>query len=358
MKFTVQKQNLLSAMEIAYGAIPSNSMQPILYSFLISVNGMTGEIMANDLNTGIKTKFACMSEQDGEICINAKTLMSAIKKMGKSDITFEQDGTTVVVTGGKARYEFSLEDKEQFVKPKEVDDSIKFIVDADQFTSLINGVAFACSFKENNKVLQGVNLFTKNGRLTLAALDLIYVAIREMPVDAEDVNVIIPQKPMLELAKSANGGEIEIEVAKNHVAFSFSDTVMIVRLIDGNPFNVNQLKLGNFNVEVGVERSEIMACLDRSLVVMKEENKPMVFDISDSGMNVSLKSNINAFDEDVECEIFGDNLRIGLNPQRFLEILKHIETDEVKLELIGEKQPLTIRNEELGFRYILLPVNI
>ena len=357
MKFTVQKANLLPAMEIANGAIPSNSTQPILYSFKIKVSGMAGEIMANDLVIGIRSKFACMAEEDGEICVNAKTLLMAVKKMGKDDITFETDGTQVIVTGGKARYEFSLEDKDLFIEPREIEDSVQFKVDAETFTGMINGVAFACGMNQNNKVLRGINLMVKDGSMTLSALDLIQVAIRQTDIKADDANVIIPQKPMLELAKSATGGEIEITVCKNHVVFSFTDTKMIIRLIDGNFFNIKQIMTDDFKVSVNVERSELMACLDRSLVVMKGDNTPMIFDISD-GLNVSLKSNTSTFDEDVDCSVDGDKLRIGINPQRLLEIFKHISDDEITLNFSGEKAPVTIKNNDLGYRYILLPVNI
>jgi len=359
MEFTVQKANLESAMDVAIRAIPKHTTMPILYTFLFEVEGTKGVITATDMGTSIRTEFTCMATEGGKMCVDAKTLVSAVKKMGKSDITFKTEDNAVIVTGAKARYEMPIRaDVDEYPELQEIKDSTKFTIDGDVFSKMIDGVAFSASTKENNKLLTGINLWTKNGKLRLTALDLVRVAIRSTEVDCkEDINTVVPLKAMTELAKSIYDMDVDIEYTRFHIRFTFGNTTMIARLIDGNYFNVDQILKNEPDIHVKVDKKELMETIDRALVV-QTDNVPIVFDIKDNIISTSYLTNISKFDEDVECEKTGDDIRIGLNPKYVLDALKAADDDEIVLNMHNSNSPMFIADDEGTYIYIVLPVNI
>lgn len=361
MKFTVQKANIISAMDIAVRAIPSKTTSPVLYDFKIEVKDMEGVITSNDMSTAIKTRFTCMAEEPGEMCISAKTIMQAIKKMGsKADISFATEGNKVIVTGGKARYEFPIEDVSQYPDIPKVDDTTSFTVNADRFRAMIDGVAFSVGQNLSNKVCTAINMKISKGLLLLVSTDMSRVSIRKSGISCtENVNVNVPSKAMIELSKSLNGGDLQIETTKFHVRFTFGNTMMVARLVDGNFFNTDNLYKNKPAINVKVDTKELSESIDRAMVIVNQDKIPIILDIKDNSMAISLKTNISNFDEEMICEKSGADIRIGLNPAYVLEALRAAGVDTVSIGMHNALSPIFIEDDVADeYSYVVLPINI
>lgn len=361
MKFTVQKANILAAMDIAIRVIPAKTTQPILECFLIEVDGMEGYITGTGGLQSIKTGFTCMAEESGKVCIEAKLLMNAIKKMGKSEITFQSEENSVIVSGAKAKYEFPTRQIEEYPSFPVFGDAFKVTVDAMRFGSMIDGVAFSVSQKDGNKVATGVNLDLKNGNLRLTALDMVRVAIRNCGIQQKigsPINVTIPAETMVSLAKSVSDGELEIEVGKMQVRFTFGSTTIVSRTYDGKYFNVEQMISKKMSHTIKCNRKEILESIDRALVICKEKT-PLVFEAKKDAIRLSLQTSLSNFEEDVACENSGDDIRIGVNPSYLMDALKAIDDDVATIELEDSKTPLCVVDDVAkDYIYLVLPVNL
>ena len=366
MEFTVQKANLMAAMDVAIRAIPSKCNMPVLYNFLIEVKEMDGTITSTDMSTSIVTRFTCMSAEDGQLCVDAKTLMAAVKKMGKADVTFRTDGDKVIVTGAKARYEFPIvtDIEGQYPLPQKVDDAISFTVSESRFRDMIDGVSFSASPANANKVLTCVNLRVDKGKLRLATTDLVRVSIRKDTVEcADNINVNIPLKTMVDLGKSLGDGDLTIEATRFFAKFTFGQTTMISRLVDGRFFNIDQLfDKGSPNINVDVDLKEFAESIDRALVIVnqdKSDKTPIVLDIQDDVINVSLRTTISNFDEEIACQKSGDDIKIGLNANYVLDVLKATGEEKLKIGLYNANSPIFIVDEiDDAYAYIVLPISI
>ena len=361
MKFTVQKANILAAMDIAIRVIPAKTTQPILECFLIEVDGMEGYITGTGGLQSIKTGFTCMAEESGKVCIEAKLLMNAIKKMGKSEITFQSEENSVIVSGAKAKYEFPTRQIEEYPSFPVFGDAFKVTVDAMRFGSMIDGVSFAVSQKEGNKVATGINLDLKNGNLRLTALDMVRVAIRNCGIQQKigsPINVTIPAETMVSLAKSVSDGELEIEVGKMQVRFTFGSTTIVSRTYDGKYFNVEQMLGQNMPHKIKCDRKEIMESIDRALVICQEKT-PLVFEVKDDAIRLSLQTTLSQFEEDVVCENSGADIRIGANPAYLLDALKAVDEETVTIEFDKPTAPLYVVDDVAkDYIYLVLPVNL
>ena len=361
MKFTVQKQNILSAMDIAIRVIPAKTTQPIIECFLIEVDGMNGYITGTGGLQSIKTGFTCMAEESGKVCIEAKLLMNAIKKMGKSEITFQSEENSVIVSGAKAKYEFPVRAIEDYPSFPLFGDAIKVKVDAMRFGSMIDGVSFAVSQKDGNKMATGINLDLKNGNLRLTALDMVRVAIRNCGIQQKigsHINVTIPVDTMNTIAKSVRDGDLEIEIGNLQVRFTFGDTTIVSRTYDGKYFNVEQMLGQSMPHKIKCDRKEIMESIDRALVICQEKT-PLVFEVKDDVIRLSLQTTLSQFEEDVACENSGADIRIGANPAYLLDALKVIDEETVTIEFGKPTAPLYVVDDVAkDYVYLVLPVNL
>lgn len=373
MNFTVQKQNILSAMDIAIRAIPSKTNMTVLYNFLIEVDGekALGTITSTDMSTSIKTVFSCMVMESGKMCVDAKTLMAAIKKMGnKSEITFEcgnpiqtEKGTdygSVIVTGAKARYEFPCGDIEEYPEMPTIGETTSIKVNAEAFREMIDGVAFSVSTNTGDKLFTAINMRVNSGKLRLVTSDKTRVSIRQKDISCKDkVDANVPCKTMVELAKSLDGGELTIEVSKLNIRFTFGNTTMVARLIDGNFFNVDQLFKNKPTINIECQNKDLADSIDRAMVISSQTKDPIVMDVTDDSIKISFKTNVSNFDEELSCEKHGEDIRIGMNPQYVLEALKATSEDGINIGMINNMSPLYIVDDVADeYAYVILPVNL
>ena len=54
----------------------------------------------------------------------------------------------------------------------------------------------------------------------------------------------------------------------------------------------------------------------------------------------------------------GNDLVIGFNPKYIMDALRVIDDEEVSLFFMNRNSPCFIRNDEMEYVYIILPVNI
>ena len=359
MEFTIQKENLIAAMEKSIRAIPSKTTNPILYNFLIRVNGMDGEVISNSgMSTGIKTKFTAMSVEDGECLIDAKTLLQAVKKLGKGDVTIKTDGDVAIVTSKKARFEFATLPVDDYPQLYKVEDAVTITVNGTILADMIDGVAFAVNQNVTDKKQQGIGFKIENNNLSLTATNMIEVANKNKGIEADAVDVIIPGQPMSDLARLVGDEDVTIEIAKVYARFTTSDMEMTLRLTDGQFFNMKQVFESASKLSVKMDRKELMECVDRALVVKTQDKTPIIMSFEPGKVNLQMKTANKSFDEDVECDLSEGLIKIGVNPQYLLDILKAIQDDEITLGLDTPKTPIKLFADNGEYKYILLPVSI
>ena len=355
MEFSAERENIIKAMEIAIRAIPNKTTMPVLHNFLIRVKDTEGEVIANGITEGITVKFATITAESGEVLVDAKTVLVAIKKMAKGEVSFKKEGEKLLVTGGKARYEF-LAISDSFPDIPTVKDSISLKVDSFTFQKMINKVAFSADMVSADKMMSSVCMKIKNNRMSMIALDLKRVAIYEDDVESDDVEAIIPCKSMMELSKSLDIGDLEIEVSKNLIKFKFSSTEMVIQLVAGTYFNISKMLEAETTISVQINKNEFMGSIDRALVI--SDDKPMIISVQDCVARLSLQTNKTLFEEEIECTHDGNDIKIGINPAYLMDVIKAIDDEELNIYMVNSKTPVYIKNESEGYVYVIMPINI
>ena len=92
-------------------------------------------------------------------------------------------------------------------------------------------------------------------------------------------------------------------------------------------------------------------------LVKEGDKKPIIFDVNDNNIEISLRSTVGSMNEDIEAVKEGSDIKIAFNPQFFIDALRVIDEEEVNLYMVNSKAPCFVKNDDESFIYLILPVN-
>ena len=364
MKLICSKSNLLKGVNIVLKAVPTRTTMPILECILIDASANEIKFMANDMELGIETKIEGEILERGIIALDAKIFSEIIRKLPDSDVTLETNNNfKTTITCEKAKFDILGKSGDDFSYIPFIEKNESIILSQFTLKEVIRQTIFSIADNENNKLMTG-ELFEINGTsLKVVSLDGHRISIRyiEMKNSYEHRKVVVPGKTLQEISKIIPGSvdeDVIISMSNNHIVFEFEDTTVVSRLIDGEYFRIDQMLSSDYETKVKINKKELLDCIDRSTLLVKEgDKKPIIMTISDGNMQLRINSFIGSMKEDIDIEKEGRDIMIGFNPKFFIDALRVIDEEEVILYMVNPKAPCFIRDDEGKFVYLILPVN-
>ena len=364
MHIICDKSKLIEGMNIVMKAIPRKTTMMILECVVIEVKDNQIKLIANDLQLGIEALIDGEIKQEGSVAVGAKVFFEIIRKLPSDNVSITVDEDYHMnISCGKAKFNIMAKATDEFpylpniVKDKNVNIS--------QFTlkDIIRQTVFSISDNENAKVMTGELFEIHDSELKVVSLDGHRISIRKVKLNQsyDDVSVIIPGKTLIEISKIINGGmddDVSIFFTDKHVLFEFEDTIVLSRLIEGEYYKIDKMLSTDYETKVTVNKREMLECIDRSTLLLKEsDKKPVIIDVQDDYMKFAMNSAIGSMDEDIDASKEGKDILIGFNPRFLMDALRVIDEDEITMYMINPKAPCFIRDQEETYIYLILPVN-
>jgi DNA polymerase-3 subunit beta len=199
--------------------------------------------------------------------------------------------------------------------------------------------------------------------IRMVALDGHGIAMRmsELREMYDDRKIIIPGKTLNEISKILSGDTektADIFFTDKHVLFTFDDTIVVSRLIEGEYYKIDKMLSSNYKTIVICRRKELLDCLDRATLLVKEEDKkPVIIMIREDEMELRINTAIGSMDEVLPIRREGEDLNIGFNPRFLIDALRAVDEEEITMYMVSPKAPCFIRDAEDMYCYLVLPVN-
>lgn len=364
MKLICSKSELLKSVNISLKAVPSKTTMPILECILIDASSGNIKFTSNDMELGIETQVKGIVEERGIVALDAKIFADIIRKLPDNDVIISTDerlNTTIVCK--KAKFTIPGKDGEDFSYLPVIEKNDCITISQFTLKEVIRQTIFSIAANENNKLMTGELFEIKNNIMKVISLDGHRIAIRKITLkdSYSDKKVIVPGKTLSEISKILSGETedmVDIFFAENHIVFEFDDTVVVSRLIEGEYFRIDQMLSSDYETKIHVNKREFLDCIDRASLLVKEgDKKPIIIDISDGSMQLTIHSQIGSMDEDVDIEKEGKDILIGFNPRFLMDALRVIDDEEITIYLVNPKAPCFIKDEEENYIYLILPVN-
>ena len=365
MKLICSKSNLLKGVNIVSKAVPTRTTMAILECILIDASTNEIKLMANDMELGIETRIEGEIAERGIVALDAKIFSEIVRKLPDSDVTIETDSSfKTVITCEKAKFNIIGKSGEDFSYIPYIEKNESIVLSQFTLKELVRQTIFSIADNDNNKLMTGELFEINDNELKVVSLDGHRISIRniEMKNHYENKKVVVPGKTLQEISKIIPGNadeDVLIYFTDNHVVFDFDTTTVVSRLIEGEYFKIDQMLSTDYETKVKINKKELLSCIDRSTLLVKEgDKKPIIMNITDGNMELKINSFIGSMNEDIDITKDGKDVLIGFNPKFFIDALRVIDEEEVNLYMVNPKAPCFIKDDEGKFIYLILPVNI
>ncbi len=371
MNFIISSSTLLKNLQNISGVLNSSNSLPILDNFLFELKDGVLTISASDLENTMKTMVNTdEASQDGRIAIPAKLLLDTLKNFSDQPLSFQIDASTfgIEISSDYGKYKLVGQNADDFPKSPDMENVEKLIISGSIIANAIDKTIFATGNDDLRPVMSGVYCQFSPESLIFVATDA-HKLVRYTRLDSTASKVsdfILPKKP-LNLLKQNLTGEEEVEVSYNETSarFIFNDIELTCRLIDGKYPNYEAV-IPNENPNVlTVDRLSFLNSIKRVSIFSNKTTHQVKLKIAGSELSISAEDLdfSNEAKERLTCNYVGDDLEIGFNSKFLLEMLNHIKTDEVILEMsepnkAGILTPSSNDNEDEQILMLVMPVMI
>ncbi len=340
MKFIVSSTYLLKQLQVLGGVINNSNTLPILDNFLFDLKENQLTVSASDLETTMSAILKVDSNSNGLVAVPAKLLLEILKTFPEQPLTFiVEDNNTVEISSNHGKYALAYADGAEFPKTVALSNPSSTTIIGDILSTAINKTIFAAGNDDLRPVMSGIFFQFSPENLTFVATDAHkLVKYQRTDITASQVaEFIMPKKPLNLLKGILAGSEsdVTIEYNESNAKFSFENTELICRLIDGKYPNYEAvIPKENPNV-LSISRNQLLSSVRRVSIFSNKSTHQIRLKIAGAELNISAEDldYSNKAEERLTCSYQGDDMQIGFNSRFLTEMLANLNSDDVSLEM-------------------------
>lgn len=340
MKFIVSSTYLLKQLQVLGGVINNSNTLPILDNFLFDLKKKELTVSASDLESTMSSVLEVESDSEGTIAVPARLLLDTLKTFPEQPLTFVvEDNNTVEISSNHGKYALAYADGNEFPKAIEVSNPSSTTLLGDILATAINKTIFAAGNDDLRPVMSGVFFQFSPENLTFVATDAHkLVKYQRSDVKASEVaEFIMPKKPLNLLKGILAGSEsdVKIEYNESNAKFSFDDTELICRLIDGKYPNYEAVIPKENPNKLSISRIQFLSSVRRVSIFSNKTTHQIRLKIAGAELNISAEDidYSNKAEERLSCQYQGDDMQIGFNSRFLVEMLNNLTSEDVSLEM-------------------------
>lgn len=343
MRFQIQSSALNSKLNILSKVIsPKNSMQ-ILECILFEIRGNKLTMTASD-NTNVMTAVLELEEfdADGEFCIAAKTILSAVKELSDQPLLFDvnMNDYSIEINYQNGVYRIIGQSAEEYPRMVAIsEDHTTITMPAEVLAANLSRSIFATAQDELRMVMNGIYFDQKEDCLAIVASDghkLVRNRIYSCTSDIPSA-FILPKKPanLLRTVLTSDGDDIIIKFNATNAEIVFTDGVFSCRLIEGRyPNYANVIPQNNPN-RLTIDRKSLIAAMRRVLPFAAESTQLVKLRLDYNNLEIAAEDIDFATSarENITCEYGGMPMSIGFKGSALYEICNNLSSEDVIIEL-------------------------
>lgn len=364
MKLIVPKQNLLEAINVVQRAIMPKATQPVLEGIYLEAGDLL-KLIGNNFDFAVEYNLEADIKEKGSIVVNAKIFGEIIRKLPDAPVYIEvTNNYRVKIECLTTYFEIVGLDAESYPMPPIYEkEELSFTISQTALKDIIKQTIFAVGSDENRKIMTGVLIEVENSEVTIAALDGFRMAVSNTLIK-EDVNfsVVVPGKNMSEVMKilDANDDSVTVSLSGNIISFILKECRISSNVLDGDFMNYRSYIPSQFETIITVNTRDLIDSIERASLITSEDKRfPVKFTINDDTVVISSTTDIGISKEEISISNDGAPLVIGFNPRYFIDALRVIDEEKIRISFTSPVGPCIITSEENDrYTYLILPVRM
>lgn len=363
MKFSIEKDQILEALQKVQSVVGQRTTLPILSNVLLEAGDGKLMLTTTDMEVSVRTSIEADIDEAGATTLPARRFFSICRDLPSHqvDIGVSDDDVATIISGS---YSCKLEglSKDDFPPMPTFEESYSYTLKQGTFRDILQKTSYAASTDDSRAILNGSLMAFRDNKLTTVCTDGRRLALVEqeidMPEDAE-VDIVVPTKTVNELIKTLeDDGDASIKTSATQVAFEFGNIFIISKLIDGTYPNYRQVIPSQCEERIAIDREMLLGAVRRVSLMLDDQAASVKVNITENRMELLTSSpEVGESRESVAVKYSGKDITIAFNPAFLMAPLKHLDSDEIYLELSDELSPGVIKTN-VPFLYVIMPIRV
>jgi len=344
-------------------ALPSKTTYPVLANVWLEVANGKLILAGTDLDTYVRKECALEGKsEDGPAILPCRKLTEIVREIQGPRVTLYSKENNIFLEADNIRATFVKLDPAEFPEAPKLPEGIVLEFPVATLFEMFAGCGFAVSKDEGRPAMTGVNWEVSKTETRMVATDGHRLAfISRKGKFAARFKVIITSKVLGLLPQ----GEASVVVHSDpsRIGFKFQDTLVITKVIEGPYPDYERVIPKGYPAKAVLGREELAAVLRRAAVLAHPVGRLVIMEFKKNRLVVRAETpELGRSEEPVECDYTGDELRIGFNVGYLLEMLRHLSSEKVVLELSTPLSPGVLKpvepkpdTEEI---YLLMPIRL
>jgi DNA polymerase III subunit beta len=370
MNFTISKSVLYDALQKVVGVVPQKTTISILTCILLELEENKLSLTGTDLEISVTLSLDVDSSGNGAVAIPAKLFLEIVRELPEVPLNITtEDGDKVIIKTEKGEYKIAAQPKEDFPKISVEESELAFELSGELLARMTSKTIFAVSADELRPALTGILVEMMPEEIRFVGTDghrLARISSSKFTVpDETRHNLIVPTKALNMLLKNYGSEEsVSIKIGEDHIVFTLNSSVIYSKLINGTYPSYERVIPADNDKKLQVNRELLISTLRRVSIFSSSLTHQVRLILSPAEMTIhseDIEFGAEA-KETIPASFNGDFLQIGYNSNYLIDVLRHVDSDDVIFELKDSTSaaiiyPPTQEDDEF-LTMLLMPIRI
>lgn len=374
MELSLRKSDLLRELQLLQGIVERKSTIPILANVLIQAEDGSVELLATDLEVGLRSHCPASISEKGSLTLPAKKLYEIVRALPETDIHIvgsSKGGVKVAADRFDSRMQTLPH--EDFPTLPQAGGAFSAVLRQSVLREMVAKTQFAITGDDTRYFLNGALFEFKTDVINLIATDghrLAIVSVEREKVEGgkgesnEEIRAILPRKTLWELSRLLGEGEdnVKYERGENHLFFDIGGRVLISRMIDAQFPAYERVIPTNNDKQIQFERDRLTSAIKRVALLSNERSRAVKFQMDNNQVEISSSSpELGEAKELLPVDYAGGSVQICFNAQYVLDFLNVAGTESVTLEFKDEMSQAVMKPVGANgceYTYVIMPMRV
>ncbi len=371
MKLKIKKEEILKGLQRIQGVVEKKNTMPILSNMLLTADGKGVEVVATDLEIGLRGRYAAEVEKPGSVTVSAKKMYEIVRELPEEDIQIRvEDGNWVKIVSGRSQFKLVALPKDEYPSLPDVAEDGMIAIESEMLREMIKKTLYSVGENDARYVLNGLFVHmspSKSGlNIRMVGTDGHRLSMIDRVIDAKhkEESMIIPKKAMMELRRlleeDTSTAGLRLGFSKNHALFKREGLVMVSKLIDGNYPNYQQVVPAKSTKKVVVSKDVFSHAVKRVSILSKEKTNAVKVQLEKDKLVLSTNNpEVGEANEELTVDYQGEEITIGFNSRYLMDVLTAMDRANITLELSDALSPCLITEEgDDHYKCVVMPMRV
>lgn len=366
MKLETGRNELLAALQAVIGVVERRQTLPVLSNLLLELGEEDLVLTGTDLELEMVSRARVRTLQPGRVTVPARKLYDICRGLPEgAEITLDASADKAVLRSGRSRFTLATLRAEEFPALGNVDGGQSLELSQKSLRRLIERTQFAMAAQDVRYYLNGLLLHLSPKRVRAVATDGHRLAMSEWVADtglAEDMQVILPRKTVLELHRLLDNSEdrVRMKIGEGQFQADIDVIRLTSKLIEGRFPDYERVIPEGGDKRLKADRERMRQALGRAAILANEKFRGVRLQLENDRLKLQTHNpEHEEAEEELEVEYQGEPLEIGFNVVYLLDALGAMDSQDFVMELKSPESSGLVQEASGGdSRYVVMPMRL